>query len=98
MKRRTGTRVFLTVMLLDIDYFKSINDNYGHECGDRVLASFARQVQQVVGEDGMVARMAGKSSPWWSIQATRSTVLNWLNVSEPPLPAILLHGVTRRSI
>lgn len=51
---------FLTVMLLDIDYFKSINDNYGHECGDRVLASFARQVQQVVGEDGMVARMGGR--------------------------------------
>lgn len=51
---------FLIVMLLDIDYFKSINDNYGHECGDRVLASFARQVQRVVGEDGMVARMGGE--------------------------------------
>ena len=51
---------FLTVMLLDIDYFKSINDNYGHECGDRVLASFAQQVQEVVGEDGMVARMGGE--------------------------------------
>lgn len=47
-------------MLLDIDYFKSINDNYGHECGDRVLASFAREVQQVVGDDGMVARMGGE--------------------------------------
>ncbi|WP_313326149.1 GGDEF domain-containing protein, partial [Enterobacter oligotrophicus] len=51
---------FLTVMLLDIDYFKSINDNYGHECGDRVLASFAQKVQQVVGEDGLVARMGGE--------------------------------------
>ncbi|RAU37852.1 GGDEF domain-containing protein [Enterobacter sp. RIT418] len=51
---------FLTVMLLDIDYFKSINDNYGHECGDRVLTTFAHKVQQVVGEDGMVARMGGE--------------------------------------
>ena len=51
---------FLTVMLLDIDYFKSINDNYGHECGDRVLAAFAEQVQTTVGEDGLVARMGGE--------------------------------------
>ena len=51
---------FLTVMLLDIDYFKSINDNYGHECGDRVLAEFAEQVQTTVGEDGLVARMGGE--------------------------------------
>jgi diguanylate cyclase (GGDEF)-like protein len=51
---------FLTVMLLDIDYFKSINDNYGHECGDKVLATFAEKVQQVVGEEGMVARMGGE--------------------------------------
>lgn len=51
---------FLTVMLLDIDYFKSINDNYGHECGDSVLAAFAAKVQHVVGEDGIVARMGGE--------------------------------------
>ncbi|OAT36838.1 adenylyl cyclase [Enterobacter soli ATCC BAA-2102] len=51
---------YLTVMLLDIDYFKSINDNYGHECGDRVLATFAQKVQKVVGEEGMVARMGGE--------------------------------------
>lgn len=50
----------LTVMLLDIDYFKSINDNYGHECGDTVLAAFARKVQETVGGDGLVARMGGE--------------------------------------
>lgn len=50
----------LTVMLLDIDYFKSVNDNYGHECGDQVLASFAQKIQQVLGERGLVARMGGE--------------------------------------
>lgn len=50
----------LTVMLLDIDYFKSINDNHGHECGDKVLMSFAQKVQQVLGEQGLVARMGGE--------------------------------------
>ena len=50
----------MTVMLLDIDYFKSINDNYGHECGDRVLCVFARHIQRIVGDRGLVARMGGE--------------------------------------
>jgi len=57
-KRFSGKH--LTVMLLDIDYFKSINDNYGHECGDKVLMSFAQKVQQVLGERGLLARMGGE--------------------------------------
>ncbi|HCW1240058.1 TPA: diguanylate cyclase [Escherichia coli] len=50
----------LTVMLLDIDYFKSINDNYGHECGDKVLSVFAQHIQKIVGDKGLVARMGGE--------------------------------------
>ncbi|EPR5613732.1 diguanylate cyclase domain-containing protein, partial [Shigella sonnei] len=50
----------LTVMLLDIDYFKSINDNYGHECGDKVLSVFDRHIQKIVGDKGLVARMGGE--------------------------------------
>ncbi len=53
----------LTVMLLDIDYFKSINDNYGHECGDKVLSVFARHIQKIVGDKGLVARMGGVAVP-----------------------------------
>lgn len=60
MERESQPARQLTVMLLDIDYFKSINDNYGHECGDKMLAAFAQKVQQVVGEQGMVARMGGE--------------------------------------
>lgn len=50
----------LTVMLLDIDYFKNINDNYGHECGDKVLSVFAQHIQKIVGDKGLVARMGGE--------------------------------------
>jgi len=50
----------LNVLLLDIDHFKHINDTHGHDCGDIVLAEFARRVTQIVGEQGLVARMGGE--------------------------------------
>ncbi|MGU3415526.1 diguanylate cyclase [Enterobacteriaceae bacterium C34A] len=50
----------LNVLLLDIDHFKSINDTHGHDCGDSVLTEFALRVKEVVGEQGIVARMGGE--------------------------------------
>jgi hypothetical protein len=70
---------YLTVMLLDIDYFKSINDNYGHECGTACWR-FAQKVQRV-GEEGMVARMGGEEFAVVNSGDARNG-LNWPNVSE----------------
>lgn len=50
----------LNVLLLDIDHFKNINDTHGHNCGDNVLTEFASRVKQVVGDQGIVARMGGE--------------------------------------
>ncbi|MEN0617093.1 diguanylate cyclase [Klebsiella indica] len=50
----------LTIMVLDIDGFKQINEQWGYECGDCVLAQFAQQVRLLVGEKGMVARIGGE--------------------------------------
>jgi diguanylate cyclase (GGDEF) domain len=46
--------------LLDIDNFKSINDTYGHEVGDQVLAELARCLREHAGMDAILARVGGE--------------------------------------
>lgn len=55
--RRTG--VSMSVMFLDIDHFKKINDGWGHAGGDAVLCEFARRLKSCVRATDMAARLAG---------------------------------------
>lgn len=48
-----------TLILVDCDRFKSINDTYGHLAGDRVLQSVANLLRAVAGADDIVCRMGG---------------------------------------
>lgn len=48
------------MLLLDIDHFKSFNDNFGHATGDAVLASFARSIATCCSEDSYAARYGGE--------------------------------------
>jgi diguanylate cyclase (GGDEF)-like protein len=47
------------ILLFDLDDFKSVNDAYGHDIGDRVLIEFARVVQRQVRASDLVARLGG---------------------------------------
>lgn len=47
------------VMMLDIDNFKTINDQYGHEVGDAVIVEIARRLQHVLRDVDTVARLGG---------------------------------------
>lgn len=47
-------------IIMDIDNFKMLNDTYGHSFGDKVLSTFARIMDEEVGEDGFVARFGGE--------------------------------------
>lgn len=49
----------LTAVVVDIDYFKTINDNYGHAAGDEVLRLLAGWIGEAVGTCGLVGRRGG---------------------------------------
>jgi diguanylate cyclase (GGDEF)-like protein len=48
------------VMMLDLDNFKSFNDIYGHEVGDRILRQFAKTVTSAMRETNLAARYGGE--------------------------------------
>ena len=48
------------VLLIDIDHFKSINDTYGHDGGDAVLAGFPARLRGIMRQDDIVARWGGE--------------------------------------
>jgi two-component system cell cycle response regulator len=50
----------LAVLVLDIDYFKSINDSYGHDCGDDVLREFAVRVRKSIRGIDLACRIGGE--------------------------------------
>ncbi|MNX43853.1 putative diguanylate cyclase YcdT [compost metagenome] len=67
----------VSVLAFDLDHFKSINDRYGHQAGDRVLKSFAEIARNVMGADAILARIGGEefAALLWGDDALRAQAL-----------------------
>jgi len=50
----------ITLLMLDIDHFKQLNDGYGHACGDRALQAFADTARGVLREHDVIGRLGGE--------------------------------------
>jgi diguanylate cyclase (GGDEF)-like protein len=74
---RTGAGV--GVLLMDIDYFKQINDSAGHAAGDSVLRAVARAVRRVVRDSDYAVRYGGEE---FLIVLTNSTVEDAMRVAQ----------------
>jgi diguanylate cyclase (GGDEF)-like protein/PAS domain S-box-containing protein len=61
----------LSLIMLDIDHFKQINDQYGHSIGDQVLVAFAQRLQQCARRTDSVGRLGGEE---FCVLLPRSTI------------------------
>ncbi|WP_394119728.1 sensor domain-containing diguanylate cyclase [Planococcus donghaensis] len=50
----------LSLIMMDIDHFKSINDRYGHQSGNDILVQLAAILTEEIGEEGTIARYGGE--------------------------------------
>lgn len=50
----------LSIIMFDIDHFKKLNDNYGHDMGDDVLRELSRMIQKTVRQYDIVCRYGGE--------------------------------------
>jgi diguanylate cyclase (GGDEF)-like protein len=57
---RGGVPSHLTVAMVDLDRFKTINDTRGHASGDRLLVAVGTNLRQTTGEHAVVARVGGE--------------------------------------
>ncbi|AQV98654.1 GGDEF domain-containing protein [Cupriavidus necator] len=60
LKNRRGSGQPLSLLLMDIDHFKRINDQHGHLVGDRVLAHFAQTVGRALRRTDYLGRFGGE--------------------------------------
>ena len=58
--RHQGTQRDTALVLLDIDHFKSVNDNYGHAAGDEAIKRCAELIQYTFQDDSVIARIGGE--------------------------------------
>ncbi|WP_017296324.1 diguanylate cyclase domain-containing protein [Geminocystis herdmanii] len=59
LARAKRKKMVIAVMFFDVDYFKQINDNYGHDIGDLLLKQFAQRLQHSLREADSLARWGG---------------------------------------
>lgn len=80
LQYNAGSDFTISVIMIDIDYFKQYNDCYGHDNGDIALSAVARQIGSIVENTDQVAvRWGGEEFLYAALNATQETVIETAN-------------------
>ena len=91
-------RTTATLMICDLDHFKSVNDTYGHEVGDAVISCFADLLQSVSREQDLAVRLGGEEFmlflPATSLQQAHSVAERLQSAMSPEMASLVSSDVT----
>ena len=63
------------VLILDLDHFKTVNDRYGHDIGDKVLIAFSETIAKAIRADDVFARIGGEEFALVFIGTAKETAM-----------------------
>jgi diguanylate cyclase (GGDEF)-like protein/PAS domain S-box-containing protein len=69
----------LSVLMIDIDHFKTINDQYGHSTGDKVLLVFSQTLTASIRDADILARVGGEEFAIVMLNSTIESASIWAN-------------------
>lgn len=82
------------IIIADIDHFKSINDSFGHDCGDYVLKQISKIIQKFVRAEDMVSRWGGEE---FLIVGAASDISKGVVIAEKLRQAVYLSSICYRN-
>ncbi len=68
----------IVLVMMDIDFFKTVNDSYGHVVGDEVLRIIAKLIRSVLSEDTIFGRYGGEEFVFMKVSSDRNILDNTL--------------------
>jgi len=86
----------MTLILADIDNFKSINDRWGHATGDRVIEAFARVLTSAAGSGNAVGRIGGEEFAMLIVGGELSTARLFAESARVSLSLLEVEGLPER--
>ena len=94
LRAANTARVPVSLVLSDLDHFKDVNDTFGHDAGDRVIAAFAAILRDVSGGRHVVGRLGGEEFALLMPGADRQTARLVAEGSRVAFSAVEIEGVS----